>query len=59
VNEDMGQVGSLVCAILHQVYVENRAAYERHAEERGCTLEELAAAAIAGALREWVEERAG
>jgi hypothetical protein len=47
----------MVCAILTKIYVESRGCFEREAAEMGCTLEQLAAAAVTQIVRERVEQR--
>jgi hypothetical protein len=48
---DWEELAGLVHTILHHVYVDDRPVFERLGAERGCTLEQLAAGAVAAALR--------
>jgi hypothetical protein len=50
VSGDEAEVGGLVLAILEAVYRTGRARCEQEAAARGISLEQLAAAAVAGAL---------
>lgn len=49
---DWEYMASCVCEILTKVYVEQREAFEKAAEARGITLEQLATAAIVEMIRE-------
>ncbi len=46
------EMGELVCGLLESLYGEQRQECERAARQRGITLEQLAAAAIVGALQQ-------
>jgi hypothetical protein len=49
------RIGDLIAGILHKVYVEDLEKFKSVAVDRGLTLEELAGAAIAAAVRERLE----
>jgi hypothetical protein len=54
---DWGRVGDLVCQVLGEMYREHRGCFEAHAAERGCTLDQVAAAAITQMVQEQIEGR--
>jgi hypothetical protein len=49
-------VGQLVRRILRTMLVQQRQQFAAAARQRGCSLEQLTAAAITGAVREFVED---
>ncbi len=51
-NDEWAGAGDLVCQILDTIYVQRRANFEQSARVRAVSLEQLAAAAIMGALHE-------
>ena len=48
---DWASIADCICEVLDMVYVRKRKSLLRHAESRGITLEQLAAAAIAEMIR--------
>ncbi len=48
-------MGDAVCGILHEVYVARPVEFGQHAARQGITMEQLAAAAVAGAIHERME----
>ena len=52
---EQAAIGDLICAILETIYVKNRSRMRREASQRSLTVEQLAAAAIAEAVREQYE----
>jgi hypothetical protein len=50
-----GTIGDAVCRVLVKIYREERDLFEREADRRGATLEQLTAAAITQMVRELVE----
>jgi hypothetical protein len=47
------QLGDLICGILTMIYREHKARFQREARRRRINLEQLAAAAVAGALGQY------
>jgi hypothetical protein len=56
-DEDWREVGNRVCEILTRMYRDSRPFFEKEAQRRGIELEQLAGAAIAGMVREYVEHK--
>jgi hypothetical protein len=55
-STDWSEFGDLVCGILDAVYEQDRELYEMHAEQRGISVQQLASAAIVGALQQQSEQ---
>jgi hypothetical protein len=56
VNEQQwAEAGDQVAELLARVYGPDQARFEQEARRRGCTLEEVAAAAVMGALRDFMD----
>jgi len=53
---DSMAIGDTICAILTSIYVEQRDQFKKEAKRRGITVEQMAAAAIAGMVQEAVEQ---
>jgi hypothetical protein len=57
-DDQWAVVGDLVCGILRTMLVQQRQQFQAAARQKGCTVEQLTAAAITGAVREFVEDAA-
>jgi len=49
-------IGDTVCAILTAIYVDERERFKREVKRQGITVEQLAAAAVAGMVQEAIEQ---
>ena len=54
-SRQWAEMGDMVYGILHEVYVARPVEYGQHAVRKGITLEQLATAAVAGAIHEHME----
>jgi hypothetical protein len=55
VNEQWAEAGDLVAQVLTHIHDQGRAHWQQEARLRNCSLQQVAAAAITGALREYSE----
>ena len=53
---DWARMGDLVCSILTAIYVSKPQQFRKEANQRGMTVEQLAAAAITGMIEERMEQ---